>query len=238
MKLDILAIGVHPDDVELACGGTILKQISLGYKVGILDLTQGELGTRGSAKLRLIEAEKAKNILGVEIRENLNFRDGFLKNDEQHQIEIIKIIRKYKPIIILANAPDDRHPDHSRAASLSYDSWFLSGLRKIKTIENNNIQEAWRPRAFYHYIQAKYLKPDFVVDISDFFDEKMKAIFAYKSQFFDPNSIEPKTFISSPEFIEFVKSRHRDFGNSINCKFAEGFIAKKIIGVNDINSIL
>ena len=237
MKLDVLAIGVHPDDVELGCGGTVLKQVSLGYKVGILDLTQGELGTRGSAELRMIESENAKNILGVSVRENLKFRDGFFKNDEQHQLEIIKIIRKYKPDVILANAPDDRHPDHGRAAALTYDAWFLSGLRKIETSIDGEIQEAWRPKTFYHYIQAKFLKPDFVVDVSDFIDKKMESIFAYKSQFHDLSSNEPQTFISSPEFIEFTKARSREFGSPIGAKFAEGFIAKKLIGVDDISKI-
>ena len=238
MKLDILAIGVHPDDVELGCGGTILKQVDLGYKVGILDLTQGELGTRGSAELRMIESENARKILGASVRENLKFRDVFFKNDEEHQLEIIKIIRKYQPDIILTNAPDDRHPDHGRAAALTYDAWFLSGLRKIETSLNGKTQEAWRPKTFYHYIQAKYLKPDFVTDISEFFEDKMKAIFAYESQFYNSNSKEPETFISSPEFIEFVKSRYRDFGSSIGVTFAEGFIAKKIVGVQDINKLL
>lgn len=238
MKLDILAIGVHPDDVELGCGGTILKQISLGYKVGILDLTQGELGTRGSAKLRMIESDNAGKILGISTRENLQFRDGFFKNDEEHQLEIIKIIRKYQPGIILANAPDDRHPDHDRAAKLTYDAWFLSGLRKVETLLDGRKQDAWRPNSFFHYIQAKYLKPDFVVDVSAHFETKMESIFAYKSQFHDPNSTEPETFISSPEFIEFVKSRYRDFGSSIGAEFAEGFIAKKIIGFDDIMKVL
>lgn len=238
MKLDILAIGVHPDDIELGCAGTILKQIKMGYKVGVLDLTQGELGTRGSGPLRLLEAEDAKNILGVTVRDNLGFRDGFFKNDEEHQLEIIKIIRKYKPDVILANAPDDRHPDHGRAAALTYDAYFLSGLRKIETFIDGVPQEAWRPKSFFHYIQAKYLKPDFVVDVSEHFDKKMESIFAYKSQFHNANSKEPQTFISSPEFIEFVKSRYRDFGSSIGVEYAEGFIAKKNIGFDDLTKIL
>lgn len=238
MKLDILAIGVHPDDVELGCGGTILKQVSLGYKVGILDLTQGELGTRGSAELRMIESDNAGKILGISARDNLKFRDGFFKNDEDHQIEIIKIIRKYQPDVILANAPDDRHPDHGRAHKLTYDAWFLSGLRKVETMLDGKLQDAWRPKNFYSYIQAKYLKPDFVIDVSEHFDKKMDSIFAYTSQFHDPESREPETFISSPEFIEFVKSRYRDFGSSIGAEFAEGFIAHKIIGFDDITKVL
>ena len=237
MKLDILAIGVDPDDVELGCGGTILKHVAAGYKVGILDLTVGELGTRGSGPLRLVEAENAKNILGVSVRENLGLRDGFFKNDEESQLKIIEIIRKYQPDVILANAPDDRHPDHGRAAQLTYDAYFLSGLRRIETSLNGETQKEWRPKSFFHYIQAKYLTPDFVVDVSEHFDKKMESIFAYKSQFHDPESKEPQTFISSPEFIEFVKSRYRDFGSSIGAEFAEGFIAKKIIGFDDITKV-
>lgn len=238
MKLDILAVGVHPDDVELGCGGTLIKQIQEGYKVGILDLTQGELGTRGSAKLRLVESENARQIIGAEVRHNLAFRDGFFVNDEEHQLKIIEIIRKYQPDVVLANAPDDRHPDHGRAAQLIYDAYFLSGLRKIETIYEGEKQVAWRPKSFFHYIQAKYLKPDFLVDVSAQFDAKMQSVLAYKSQFFDPNFKEPNTFISSPEFLEFLKARSRDFGQSIGVQFAEGFISKRFFGVDDISKLL
>lgn len=238
MKLDILAIGVHPDDVELGCAGTLIKHINMGYKVGILDLTHGELGTRGTGELRLVEAENAKNIIGAAVRINLGLKDGFFQNDEANQLKIIEIIRKYKPDVLLANAPDDRHPDHGRAAQLTYDAYFLAGLPKIETTFEGINQQSWRPKSFYHYIQAKYLKPDFVVDVSPYFEQKMESIFAYKSQFHNPESNEPQTFISTPEFIDFVKSRYRDFGSSIGAAYAEGFIAKKIIGFDDITKVL
>ena len=238
MKLDILAIGVHPDDVELGCSGTLIKHIKMGYKVGILDLTQGELGTRGSGPIRLLEAEDARKIIGAEIRENLGMRDGFFQNNEENQMKIIEVIRKYQPNLILANAPDDRHPDHGRAAQLTYDAYFLSGLSKIETLLNGKAQKAWRPKSFFHYVQAKYLAPDFVVDVSEHFNTKMESIMAYKTQFHNPDSKEPETFISTPAFLENLKSRYRDFGSSISAEYAEGFIAKKIIGFDDITKVL
>lgn len=234
MKLDILAIGVHPDDVELGCSGTILKHIAQGKKVGILDLTKGELGSRGSGELRLIEAKNSAQLLGVTVRENLGFADGFFKNDQEHQLEIIKIIRKYQPTVVLANAPKDRHPDHGRAAQLISEACFYSGLLKIETTLNGEQQEHYRPKAVYHYIQDRFLKPDFVVDVTAFVDKKMNAILAFSSQFYNPDSTAAETPISSKKFMDFVQSRMADFGRDINVEFAEGFTAERLIGVEDI----
>lgn len=234
MKLDILAIGVHPDDVELSCSGTILKHIAQGKKVGILDLTIGELGSRGSGELRLIEAKNAAKVLGVEVRENLGLADGFFRNDKESQAEIIKIIRKYKPEIVLANAIKDRHPDHGRAAKLISEACFYSGLVKIETALNGINQDKWRPTAVYHYIQDRFIKPDFVVDVTAFVDKKIEAIQCFKSQFFDPNSNEPKTPISGEEFLDFIKARMMQYGREINVKYAEGFTSEKYIGVEDL----
>lgn len=237
MKLDILAIGAHPDDVELGCGATVAKEISLGKKVGILDLTRGELGTRGSAEIRSKEAQKAAEILGVLTRENLGFDDAFFKNDKEHQIEIIKIIRKYRPEIVLCNAIDDRHIDHPKGSKLVSDACFLSGLRKIETSLDGNLQEAWRPKQVYHYIQWKNLEPDFVVDVSDFIDMKIAAVKAYSSQFFDPNSKEPNSPISSRNFIESVKYRSQDLGRLVGVDFAEGFNSERYVGVKSFDNL-
>jgi bacillithiol biosynthesis deacetylase BshB1 len=217
MKLDVLAFGVHPDDVELGCAGTLLVAIAEGKKVGIIDLTQGELGTRGTAETRKIEATNAAEILGVHVRENLKMADGFFQNDEQHQRKIIETIRKYQPTVILCNAPEDRHPDHGRSAKLVSDAAFLSGLRKIVTNYDGKMQDAWRPTYVFHYIQARYLKPDFIVDISAHHEVKLKSILAYTTQFHDPNSSEPQTFISSPQFLESVKSRDLMWGATNWC---------------------
>lgn len=233
-KLDILAIGVHPDDVELGCAGTLLKQIEQGYQVGILDLTQGELGTRGSTETRLQEAAAAAKILGIEIRENAGLADGFFQNDMQHQLTVIQYLRKYQPEIVLTNAIDDRHPDHGRAAQLTKDACFLSGLPKIETELNGKPQEAWRPKSVYHYIQARYIEPDFAVDISEYFDKKMESVLAYQSQFYNPDSDEPSTFISSPEFLEMVKARAITFGTIMGAKYAEGYTTHRYPGVNDL----
>lgn len=238
MKLDILAIGVHPDDVELACGGTLLKQQSLGYKTGILDLTEGQLGTRGTPKQRLQEAQDAAKILKVSVRENLGMEDGFFANDTAHQLKIIEIIRKYKPETVLCNAINDRHPDHGRAAKLAADACFYAGLRKIETSHNGKQQAAWRPKSIFHYIQAYYIEPDFVVDISSFQEEKMRAVFAYKSQFYNPESNEPDTFISSPEFLDFLKARSVDLGTTSGVKNAEGFTAHRPPLVKDLMHLL
>lgn len=238
MQLDILAIGVHPDDVELGCSGTLMKHIDMGYKVGIVDLTRGELGTRGTAETRLQEVEAAGKVLGVHVRENLGFEDGFFKNDKEHQLEIIKVLRKYKPKVVITNTVRDRHPDHGRSAQLTNDAVFLSGLRKIETEYQGKMQEAFRPTAVYHYIQAYHIEPDFVVDITDYYERKQQAILAYKTQFYDPNNTEPNTFISSPEFLEFVKARAVHFGVPIGVKYAEAFTLNRTPGIKDITQLL
>ncbi len=237
MKLDIVAFGAHPDDVELGCSGTIAKEIALGKKVGIIDLTRGELGTRGTKEIRDEEAKKAAEILGVQVRENLNMRDGFFINDESHQLEIIRIIRKYRPDIVLCNAIDDRHIDHGKGSKLVSDACFLSGLRKIETSLNDQIQEAWRPKLVYHYIQWKNLEPNFVVDISEFIDAKMNAVLAYSSQFYDPNSNEPESPISSKNFIDSVMYRAQDLGRIIGVKYAEGFTVERYIAVESLSNL-
>lgn len=234
MKIDILAIGIHPDDVELSCSGTIAKHIALGKKVGILDLTRGELGTRGNAELRTKEANDAAIILGVSFRTQLNLKDCFFENNEENQKKIIEIIRKHQPEIILCNAISDRHPDHGRASKLVSDSSFYSGLIKIETHSDNKIQQAWRPKAVYHYIQDQYIHPDFVIDISDFIDIKHKAIMAYSSQFYNPSSNEPETPISSKHFIESVNSKMSILGRDIGVKFAEGFTVNRYPGINSL----
>lgn len=234
MKIDILAIGIHPDDVELSCSGTIAKHIAFGKKVGILDLTQGELGTRGNAELRTKEANDAAIILGVSFRTQLNLKDCFFENNEENQKKIIEIIRKHQPEIILCNAISDRHPDHGRASKLVSDSSFYSGLIKIETHTDNKIQQAWRPKAVYHYIQDQYIHPDFVIDISDFIDIKHKAIMAYSSQFYNPSSNEPETPISSKHFIESVNSKMSILGRDIGVKFAEGFTVNRYPGINSL----
>lgn len=234
MKLDILAIGAHPDDVELSCAATLAKEISQGKKVGILDLTRGELGTRGTAEIRDKEAKEAAEILGVKVRHNLEFSDGFFVNNVAHQLEIIKIIRKYRPDIVLANAIDDRHIDHGKGAKLVADSCFLSGLRKIETIHEQKTQEAWRPKNVYHYIQWKNLTPDVVVDVTGYMDKKLEAVKAYKSQFFNENSEEPETPISSSNFIDSITYRARDLGRLINTEYGEGFTVNRYVAVDSL----
>jgi len=238
MKLDILAFGAHPDDVELGCAGTILKEVSLGKKVGIVDLTRGELGTRGSAEIRDQEANAAAKILGVVVRENLEMRDGFFINDEKHQLEIIKMIRKYQPEIVLCNAIDDRHIDHAKGSKLVSDACFLSGLMKIETQLDGILQNAWRPKIVYHYIQWKNIAPDFVVDITGFTDKKTESILAYSSQFYDPNSTEPESPISSKNFLESLNYRSRDFGRLVGVEHAEGFTAERYLAVNSLGDLI
>lgn len=238
MKLDILAFGAHPDDVELGCSGTLAKEISLGKKVGIIDLTRGELGTRGSVEIRNAESAKASEILGVSVRENLDMRDGFFVNDEAHQLKIIQMIRKYQPEIVLCNAIDDRHIDHGKGSKLVSDACFLSGLRKIETSLDGENQNAWRPKVVYHYIQWKNLEPDFVVDISGFMDVKMQSILAYSSQFYDPNSKEPESPISSKNFLDSVKYRAQDLGRIIGTEFAEGFTVERYLAVNSLSDLV
>lgn len=238
MKLDILAFGAHPDDVELGCGGTIAKEIALGKKVGIIDLTRGELGTRGSVAIRNQEAAVAAKILGVSIRENLDMRDGFFVNDEPHQLEIIKMIRKYKPEIVLCNAIDDRHIDHGKGSKLVSDACFLSGLVKIVTKINGELQEAWRPKIVYHYIQWKDITPDFVVDISGYNDKRIASILAYSSQFYNANSNEPETPIATKNFLESLNYRAQNFGRLIGTDYAEGFTTERYLAVNSLSDLV
>ena len=237
MKLDILAFGAHPDDVELGCAGTILKEVALGKKVGIVDLTRGELGTRGSAEIRDKEAAAAAAILGVSVRENLAFRDGFFVNDEAHQLEIIKMIRKYQPEIVLCNAVDDRHIDHPKGSQLVSDACFLSGLIRITTSLDGEEQKAWRPKVVYHYMQWKNLVPDFVVDITGYVEQKTAAILAYSSQFYDHNSKEPESPISSKNFLESLNYRSRDLGRLTGLEHAEGFTAERYLAVNSLSDL-
>ncbi len=238
MKLDILAFGAHPDDVELGCGGTIAKEISLGKKVGIIDLARGELGTRGSAELRDKESAESARILGISVRENLRMKDGFFVNDHHHQIEVIKMIRKYRPEIILCNAVEDRHIDHGRGSKLVSDACFLSGLRKIETQINGEEQPAWRPSVVYHYIQWKDIKPDFVVDITGFIDLKTRSIMAYGSQFYDPESDEPETPIATKNFLESLHYRAQDLGRLIGTEYGEGFTAERYLAVRTLSDLI
>ena len=238
MKLDILAFGVHPDDVELGCAGTIMAAIDQGKKVGIVDLTRGELGTRGTPTTRTQEAAAAAKIMGVDIRENLDMADGFFANDEAHQRKIIALIRKYQPDIILANAPEDRHPDHGRSAKLVSDAAFLSGLRKIETIHDGVAQNAWRPAYTFHYIQDRFIQPSFVIDITAYMERKIEAVLAYGTQFNSADTSEPQTYISSPQFLETVKARALMLGKRIGVGYAEGYITEKIIGFSNFDAII
>lgn len=234
MKIDILAIGAHPDDVELGCGATIVKEVSKGKKVGILDLTRGELGTRGSAEIRDVEAADAAEVLGAVFRHNLKFADGFIVNNEASILEIIKIIRKYQPDIVLCNAIDDRHIDHAKASKLASDACFLSGLKKLETIMEGNNQNPWRPKHVYHYIQWKNIEPDFVVDVTGFIDKKVEAVFAFKSQFYDENSKEPMTAISSDNFKQSLTYRAMDLGRIIGVEHGEGFTSERYVAVDSL----
>lgn len=238
MKLDILAFGVHPDDVELGCAGTIMAAIDQGKKVGIVDLTRGELGTRGTPTTRTQEAAAAAKIMGVDVRENLDMADGFFVNDEAHQRKIIALIRKYQPDVILANAPEDRHPDHGRSAKLVSDAAFLSGLRKVETIHDGTTQQAWRPAYTFHYIQDRFIQPSFVIDITKYMDRKIEAVLAYGTQFNSTDTSEPQTYISSPQFLETVKARALMLGKRIGVGYAEGYITEKIIGFSNFDAII
>lgn len=237
-KVDILCFGAHPDDVELSCSGTVLKHIAMGKTVALVDLTRGELGSRGSAEIRDMEAAKAAEILGVEARVNLGMADGFFTHDEAHLRKVIEAVRVFQPEVVLCNAPEDRHPDHGRAGKLVSEACFLSGLLKIETSLDGIKQQHWRPKAVYHYIQDRYIKPDFCVDITPYYDKKMESIMAYSSQFYDPNSKEPNTPISGPEFLEFLNGRMAEFGRQINARYAEGFVTERPIGVEDITNLL
>lgn len=242
MKLDILAFGVHPDDVELSCAGTLMVEINNGKKVGVIDLTRGELGTRGTAETRKQEAAAAAEIMGIHLRENLGMRDGFFKNDEEHQLQIIQKIRQYQPEIVICNALVDRHPDHGRSSKLVSDASFLSGLRKIETSLNGVAQEAWRPKYVFHYIQDRYAEPDFIFDITSVFDRKVESIKAYGTQFSNtganPNDDEPQTYISTPAYFDTIISRHKMLGKRIGVEYGEGFISEKRIGINTFDALI
>lgn len=238
MKLDILAFGAHPDDVEMSCGGTIAKEIAKGKTVGIIDITRGELGTRGTPEIRAKEAEEGGKILGIIAREQLGFRDGFIVNNEEHQRKVIQAIRKYQPDIVFANAIDDRHPDHGKAAQLLKDACFLSGLRHIETTSNGENQKPWRPKNLYHYIQDRFITPHVVIDITATIETKMKAIRAFRSQFYDPNSKEPETYLTNPEFLDTIKARAIDFGKMVGVNYGEGFTSSKLIGASSLFDLL
>ncbi|WP_420580935.1 bacillithiol biosynthesis deacetylase BshB1 [Reichenbachiella sp.] len=238
MKLDVLVFAAHPDDAELSCGGTVLSLIASGKKVGIVDFTRGEMGTRGTPEIRDAEAVEASKILGLTIRENLRFKDVFFKNDDEHVLEIVKKIRQYQPDIILANAIADRHPDHGKGAQVVKRATFLAGLKNVKTELEGKVQNNWYIKNLYHYIQTDFHQPDFVVDVSDFWETRMEAVRAYKSQFFDPSGASSNTLISTPEFMELIEARGREFGMSIRVKYGEGFISDRMLGVSDLTSLL
>lgn len=235
MKLDILVLAAHPDDAELGCGGTIAKHTALGHKVGIVDFTRGELGTRGTPETRQAEAAASARILGVAVRENLGLPDGFFQNDPESQRKLIRLIRGFQPRIVLANAVEDRHVDHGKGADLAYDASFLSGLAKIETVDDNGVkQQPWRPEVVYHYVQSHFITPDFVVDISAEWETKMKAIKAFASQFYDPSSTEPETYISKPGFLKMLEARAVEYGHAIGVLYGEGFTVRRFIGVDNL----
>jgi len=233
-KLDILVFAAHPDDAELGCSGTIASHVAFGHKVGVVDFTQGEMGTRGTPELRLLEADASSKILKLSVRENLGFKDVYFKNDEAHQLKLIEMIRKYKPELVLANAVSDRHPDHGKGSNLATTACFMSGLRKIETYLNGVQQELWRPKFVYHYIQNNYVEPDFVMDITPFWQTKIDSILAFQSQFYDSSSEEPMSFISDPEFLPFIEARAREFGHKILTKYGEGFTVERMIGTDNL----
>jgi len=234
MKLDLLIFAAHPDDAELGCSGTILRYIAAGKKVGIVDLTRGELGTRGTAETRDAETAESNRILGLHVRENLEMRDGFFQNDEEHQLKIIQMIRKYTPEIVFSNALHDRHPDHGKAGDLVNDALFLAGLPKIRTEIDGVQQDAFRPRLLFQYLQDRYIEPDIIVDVTEFWDKKMECIRAFKTQFFNPDSDEKETYISTPTFLKVVEARSRDLGKAIGAEHAEGFTSRKLLGIDNL----
>lgn len=239
MKLDILAFGAHPDDVEMSCSGTLMKLIDGGRKAGVVDLTRGELGTRGSAEIRDQEAAAAAKLMGISVRENLGMRDGFFLNDEAHQMKVIRVIRKYQPDLVFANAVEDRHPDHGRGADLLRNAAFKSGLRRIETIdESGNPQQAWRPKKIFYYNQDRLLTPSFVVDITGYWERKLEAIRAYSSQFYDPKSTEPESYISTAPFWRFMEGRARELGHFVGAEFGESFISETVLKINDPMTLL
>ncbi|MDX1478461.1 MAG: bacillithiol biosynthesis deacetylase BshB1 [Saprospiraceae bacterium] len=237
-KLHILAFAAHPDDVELCAAGTLLKHVDMGYKVGLIDLTRGELGTRGNAELRLQEARASADLLGIEVRENLGMDDGFFVNDKEHRIAIARIVRKYRPDVVLANAVKDRHPDHGRAAQLVTEGCFVAGLIKVPTEMDGKPQERWRPRAIYHYIQDYKLQPDLCVDVTPYMQKRMDAIKCFKSQFYDPNSDDPDSPISGKDFMDLILAAARVYGRPIGAEFGEGFTVARPIGVEDLTRLL
>lgn len=239
MKVDILVLAAHPDDAEMSCGGTLARQIALGQSVAIVDLTRGELGTRGTPQIREAEARRASEIIGITTRENLEFADGFFENDRQHQLRVVEAIRRYRPQILIANAIEDRHPDHGKGAALAQTAHFIAGLRQVVTHDahTGQPQQAWRPPYLYHYIQDRYIRPDFVVDVSDFWQQKVESIRAFRSQFYNPESDEPESYISSPAFFEFLMARGREMGHRIGVEFGEGFTSLRQIGVSDLRSL-
>lgn len=237
MKLAVLAFAAHPDDVEISCGGTLLKYIQAGKKVGIIDLTRGELGTRGTAETREAEASNAAKALQLSVRKNLGFKDGFITNNEEYTRKIISEIRRFQPEIVLANSLVDRHPDHAKAAKLVADACFLSGLSKIETQDEGTIQQAFRPRLVLHYIQDYYIEPDVTLDVSEFIEQKINVISCFSSQFYDPNSTEASTPISGEEFFDFLKGRMMSLGRPSGVKYAEGFSINRSFGVKDLFDI-
>lgn len=238
LKVDILAIGVHPDDIELGCGGTLIASVKQNKKVAIVDLTQGELGTRGTIHTRRQEAEDAAKVMGISYRENLEMADGFFEITQENLFKVIQVIRKYQPEILICNAPKDRHPDHGRSSELVVRAAFLSGLRKIETEWEGESQEAWRPKNIYHYIQDTYIEPDFVFDISDVHEQKIKAVVCYKTQFNTSDASEPTTYISTPDFLNRTIGRALSLGKTIGVQYAEGFISEKAVGVRDFNDLV
>jgi bacillithiol biosynthesis deacetylase BshB1 len=237
-KLDVLVFAAHPDDAELGCSGTIAALVAQGKKVGVVDFTQGEMGTRGTPEIRLQESAKAAKILQLSARENVGFKDVFFKNDETHQLKLVEMIRKYQPEIVIANAISDRHPDHGKGSSLASQACFMSGLRKIETSIEGINQSPWRPKVVYHYIQNNFINPDFVVDITPYWQTKIDSIMAFRSQFYDPTSKEPTSFISDPDFIPFIEARAREFGHKIMVKYGEGFTVERIPGVTDLFNLI
>lgn len=239
MKLDILVLAAHPDDAEITFGGTIAKHVAAGHTVGIVDFTRGELGTRGTPEIREQEAAEAARILNVSVRENLGLKDGFFQNDPEHQLAVVRAVRKFRPEIVLANAVSDRHIDHGKGASLAYDACFLSGLAKVEsTGDDGKKQLPWRPFAVYHGIQSLFVEPDFIVDVSDYFEQKMNALRAFRSQFYDPSSAEPETYISSPNFLRMIESRAIDLGHAIGVRYGEGFTVRRYLGVNSLFDLI
>ena len=239
MKLDILAFASHPDDIELGCSGTLIAHISAGKKVGIVDLTRGELGTRGTPEIRIQESEAASEVMGIAARENLGFADGFFQNDREHQLKVVEMIRMYKPEVVIMNAVHDRHPDHKRGSDVVSEACFKSGLKMIKTIDKKGEeQDAWRPKAVYHYIQDRFITPDLVVDVTPYWERKMETIRAFKSQFYNPDDSSPNTYISSPEFLEFIEARAKEMGHSIGVTYGEGFTKERNIGVKSFFDLI